>query len=946
MTPSTSIAPSSSAFRPPSRSIRRPCRPLTSRSRTAEGTSIAAAIGISDHGTLITLRPDALLPGDTYTVTLTGVADRAGLVLPPFSFSFTTFAAPVITTIAPTEGPVGTDVTVSGSGFGAAAADHQLTFGTTLVPVMPVSPTALTFTVPSMAPGSYPIALRARGGLATAPSPFVIRNEAPTLSEIAPSHVAAGSAAFTLTLTGTNFVNGATVVVGTTTLTATFVSATSLQAEVPASAVTVAGVVDVHVVNPSPGGGASNTMPLTVDSVGPTLTSVTIFPRGMSLSIGGSQQFTAQARYSDGTTTDITGTANWLSSAPGVLPVSSSGAARAAAEGSATITLSFGGQSADAAVQVYSGEAIPPDPADVAPDLNPTESTTTADSTRFLYEGENPIQRGVTLGAIEVRRAAVVRGSVTTRDGQPLSGARVTIADRPELGHTLTRLDGGYDLVVNGGGSLVVQVSKEGFLPVDRRVVVPAGDFALPPDVALVALDTQVTEISLSAPGPLQTARGSSVTDSSGTRSATVLFPQGTTATMRMADGSTQPLTTLHVRATEYTVGPSGFAAMPGSLPPASAYTYAVELSVDEALSAGAASVKFGAPIPLYVENFLGFPIGAAVPTGYYDRVLEAWVPSENGIVLKILSIDTNGRAEVDLNGDQLADDAAALAVFGISDDERTTLAGNYAPGQSLWRAAVAHFTAWDTNWPITRPGDADTDPNVKKPGGDDKSDKRCETPGSIIECQDQILGERLPLTGTPFTLNYRSDRAPGRIARNTLSIPLSGPATPASMQSIDLDIQIAGRRFSQSFPPTAGQITEFTWDGRDAYGREVHGSKQALVTIGHAYPALYSPHPWTLRPFTFGLVELDEVAPGMFSVPGRRNAPVEVLWNVEVGGPPPASQAVAGWSIDAHHVYDPTSKTVFFGDGSKRNGNPQTGAAPVQQVDAARVLLSQRGGG
>ena len=44
-------------------------------------------------------------------------------------------------------------------------------------------------------------------------------------------------------------------------------------------------------------------------------------------------------------------------------------------------------------------------------------------------------------------------------------------------------------------------------------------------------------------------------TDKDGTRQATLLFPQGAQATMRLPDGSTQPLTSLRVRVTEYTVG-------------------------------------------------------------------------------------------------------------------------------------------------------------------------------------------------------------------------------------------------------------------------------------------------------------------------------------------------------------------------------------------------------
>ena len=112
-----------------------------------------------------------------------------------------------------------------------------------------------------------------------------------------------------------------------------------------------------------------------------------------------------------------------------------------------------------------------------------------------------------------------------------------------------------FDLVVNGGGPLTVNYEKEGFLPAQRQVNPPWQDYVWAPDVALVTLDSQVTIVDLSAPA-MQIARGSAQTDSDGTRQATLLFPQGTQAELVMQDGSTRSITTLNVRATEYTSGP------------------------------------------------------------------------------------------------------------------------------------------------------------------------------------------------------------------------------------------------------------------------------------------------------------------------------------------------------------------------------------------------------
>jgi hypothetical protein len=68
------------------------------------------------------------------------------------------------------------------------------------------------------------------------------------------------------------------------------------------------------------------------------------------------------------------------------------------------------------------------------------------------------------------------------------------------------------------------------------------------------------------------------------------------------------------------------------------------------------------------------------VPAGYYDREQAAWIASDSGLIIKIVDI-VDGRAELDFNGDGLADDSSALA---ISDAEREQLAGRYAVDQEL----------------------------------------------------------------------------------------------------------------------------------------------------------------------------------------------------------------------------------------------------------------------
>ena len=128
----------------------------------------------------------------------------------------------------------------------------------------------------------------------------------------------------------------------------------------------------------------------------------------------------------------------------------------------------------------------------------------------------------------------------------------------------------------------------------------------------MIPTDSASATIDFTA--PIQVARGSTQTDAAGTRRATLLFLQGTHAAMTLANGTTQPLASITVRATEYTVGLNGPNAMPGPLPSMSAYTYAVELSADEAIAAGARDVTFDRPVSVYVENFLNLPVGVHVP--------------------------------------------------------------------------------------------------------------------------------------------------------------------------------------------------------------------------------------------------------------------------------------------------------------------------------------------
>jgi RHS repeat-associated protein len=564
---------------------------------------------------------------------------------------------------------------------------------------------------------------------------------------------------------------------------------------------------------------------------------------------------------------------------------------------------------------------LPPDPMDQATPVDPTETYTVADATAFLYTGNDPIQTGVDPAAIERRRGAVVSGKVADRNGDPISGVTVTILNHDEYGQTLTRVDGAFDMAVNGGGILILSFVKDGLLTVQRKVNPHWNDYTSVPDVVMIGLDDQVTAVDLSQSG-MKVARGSLVSDDDGSRQATLLIPEGTTAQAVFSDGSTQNLNTIGIRATEYTVGDSGFNAMPAELPALTGYTYALEYSADEALDAS--QINFSQALYHYQENFLGFPVGSAVPTGYYDRIQGQWIASENGRVIAVVD-EIGGLAELDIDGDGSADDGPSLDALNIDDAERSQLADLYDPGDSLWRVPITHFTPWDLNWTFLGPEDAEP-PNQPKPDDWDpkeEEEENCEETGSsIIECRNRVLREDMPLMGTPVSMHYRSDRVRGHTGAYSMNVPLTGNNPPASLKRVELVIRIAGRSWSWQFDgPGANLNHPFEWDGLDTFGRDISGhTVSAQVIIAYVYDGEYVPVSGEVRRQAFARLMTDEGSM-LIRVPARREVRIvqtylEILYAMNVKN----SLGYGGWSLSLHHSYDPVGQILERGDGTRMN--------------------------
>ncbi len=656
------------------------------------------------------------------------------------------------------------------------------------------------------------------------------------------------------------------------------------------------------------------------------------------------------------------------------LTVSSVGASESGYEYRAMFTSGGSSVASDAAtLSVSTGSAN-------APPLAQTTPTSFADQTSFIY-GPDGYQTGVASGAIQPAREAVLRGKVTATDGSPMVGVNVTVADHPEYGSTTTQNDGTFYLAVTGGSNLAVHYEKAGYIPVERTIDAPLRDYGWLPDVALTKRDTAVTAVDLSASAP-QVVQASPVSDFRGQRQASLLFMPGTQATMVMPDGSTSPLSDLHVRATELTVGSSGPDAMPGLLPPTSAYTYAVDFSADEAVDAGAASVQFNQPVISYTTNFLNMPAGEMVPVGYYDPSKHAWDPEPDGDVIKVLS-DTNGMADLDVDGTGTPATADELTALGISDSERAQIATMYQPGQSFWRVPVTHFSVWDFNWAALLPTDGVL-PDIFNTLGD-LVNSLCSS-GSIVDCSNQRLGESVPVQGTPFTLHYQSDRSAG----NTTGVRfrIIGPQVPDHILAT-LEINVAGRTFEQEWSHVSGTLSgdtplqssniltpnltyDFHWDGLDAFGRRVVGPAPLTATLSYTYddggPAGLpietaggcgcfrgggvgtggsggsgsggggSSYGGTYGlPSTFGALG----SPIGVSVEPSRTVYSKVI-TTSIGGWTNPEDGLGGWSLSVHHSYDANAEMLYRGDGTQQqDSNLSRIARPVPENASPGIWLT-----
>ncbi|XP_036042572.1 teneurin-4 isoform X1 [Onychomys torridus] len=110
------------------------------------------------------------------------------------------------------------------------------------------------------------------------------------------------------------------------------------------------------------------------------------------------------------------------------------------------------------------------------------------DSTHII-PGENPFDGG---------HACVIRGQVMTSDGTPLVGVNISFINNPLFGYTISRQDGSFDLVTNGGISIILRFERAPFITQEHTLWLPWDRFFVMETIIMRHEENEIPSCDLS----------------------------------------------------------------------------------------------------------------------------------------------------------------------------------------------------------------------------------------------------------------------------------------------------------------------------------------------------------------------------------------------------------------------------------------------------------------
>ena len=170
------------------------------------------------------------------------------------------------------------------------------------------------------------------------------------------------------------------------------------------------------------------------------------------------------------------------------------------------------------------------------------------------------------------------------------------------------------------------------------------------------------------------------------------------------------------------------------------------------------------------------------------------------------------------------------------------------------------------------------------------------------------MLGEQAAIAGTPYTLVYQSDRVPGRRTGDSLEIPLTGANPPVERSPASTStIEVAGRTITQVVRARARTSRRRSSSTASTpTGAPSRAARRSTSTIDYVYAAVYR------TPGTFGSSFAADRRRDAVANRTRQEISVRQSWSGTIGGLNAPPSALAGWSVDVHHTYDPIGRTLL----------------------------------
>lgn len=377
------------------------------------------------------------------------------------------YPVPKIVSITPSSVPMqplfgsATSITITGSGFVNGSA---VRLGTNTIPPLSVSPTQIVANISSYyleKPGTLALTVvnPSPGGGSSNAVDLSVAYPVPTITSISPDSAFTG-AALTLTVNGTGFGSSSVVRWNGADRPTTFVSSTRITATIAATDVPSPATVTVTVVNPAPGGGASNAITYPVRERAPSIGGIS--PGTITAGAGATVVTITGTNFRAGATAQWDGQDRGASVTSSTSMTVSLLASDVVSARVGRITVTNPG--ASGVSNAMSLAVIPASPAlSVARTITLTHTDLAYDETRGLLYASVPgsaAQYGNTVVAIDPQSGAVTKAVSVGSNPSP-----VAITD-----------DGQYLYVGLTGAPKIVRVALSSFT-VDLEISIPGDGF-------------------------------------------------------------------------------------------------------------------------------------------------------------------------------------------------------------------------------------------------------------------------------------------------------------------------------------------------------------------------------------------------------------------------------------------------------------------------------------